>query len=554
MKKQHSKFGNFLIILSALSFLMVTIIAQSNSAMAQEVPSYWPYQGFLFDASGQPLNASVSLNVSVYEQSNSAVALWQGNVSPVEVRSGTFSVDLGEVGGAQLLQLINEGRARYIGVAVNDDLELTPRTRIGALPYATLASNAIQFNGRSVNEFVDQAALQTLSDRVDTIGETATAVEEAGTANQAVASNAQEAAEGAATAAANAQEAAEGAATAAANAQETANGAATAAANAQETANGAATTAASNSEDIITLQTDLETTNEDLAAVRTLAEAALTEAAIRALIESYNYLNQAAITNLVSNLINEGNYVTADEVTTIVNNIINNLNLATAASVDELNTTLSSQIDDVNQNLSTRIDTVETNLQNEVQSLRNEITTLRTELEATIDAAAQAAATNTATINTLQTTVNNLETTVNNFQGQAAEAFILGVSTNTTNGWVRAGDKQGIEAATEMCVLSYPNDPTAHYCSMDEVHKALSLGNYNNNINNVATWLFTTSQIAGDNNFCKNLLYPSGHLSATGKTLTIQLNQSVTDGGNGIGMFYTNSVGCGQSRKILCCR
>lgn len=151
-----------------LKKLLLTMIASIGlfvtSLQAQEVPSYWPYQGILFDVNGAPLEGSVNLTMKVYESVDALDALWEGTLNNVGVRNGTFSIDLGTVGGDQLKQAIEQVQAKYIGITVNEGIELSPRTRIGSMPYATLAGNALKLGGQSVDQFVTETELQTFGD------------------------------------------------------------------------------------------------------------------------------------------------------------------------------------------------------------------------------------------------------------------------------------------------------------------------------------------------------------------------------------------------------
>ena len=48
----------------------------------------------------------------------------------MSVRGGSFSVDLGQLGGDELRQLIEQTQAQYIGITVNNGVEMSPRTRM----------------------------------------------------------------------------------------------------------------------------------------------------------------------------------------------------------------------------------------------------------------------------------------------------------------------------------------------------------------------------------------------------------------------------------------
>ena len=99
-------------VVQMLKKILVTMIAITglfvSSVQAQDVPSYWPYQGILFDVNGAPLEGSVNLTIKVYETVDAVTAMWEGTLNDIGVRNGTFSVDLGTVGGDQLKQAIEQ--------------------------------------------------------------------------------------------------------------------------------------------------------------------------------------------------------------------------------------------------------------------------------------------------------------------------------------------------------------------------------------------------------------------------------------------------------------
>jgi len=457
-----------------------SLLTKESQVYAQNVPSYWPYQGLLFDVNGDPIDGRVNLSVKVYAAIDDVNALWIGSLSDASVRNGTFSIDLGTVGGEQLKGIIERGEAQFIGITVNDGIELTPRTRIGSLPYATLAGNAFMLNGQRVEQFVDQQAMDDLNDRINGVETTANGAQTAAEAAQNTANGVQTAAEAA-------QNTANGAQTAAEAAQNTANGAQTAAEAAQNTANGAQTAAEAAQNIANGAQTATEAAQNTANGAQAAAEAAQTTA---------NGAQTAA----------EAAQTTAD-------------GAQTAAEAAQ---------------------TTADGAQTAAEAAQNNVTELQNKVD------------------TLEDTVDELLTTVQTLQNQLAtvvaqnSAFILGVSNTTTNGWIRFNDQQGVRAAGEMCKSSFANEPTAHYCSLAEVQEALSVNNYDQSIDGVATWVYSTAT-PGDNSYCQSMLYFSGH-AAVGTSLVVNTTDSSVSGGNGIRLVYNSSDSCSNSRRILCCR
>lgn len=106
---------------------------------AAAVPQLVNYQGTLADNAGQPLHGTYSLTFRVYATSSTGVVLWTETQS-VTVTSGVFHVVLGSV--APLTPVVFSSAERWLGIAVNGGVELLPRTRITAVPWALRAAIA----------------------------------------------------------------------------------------------------------------------------------------------------------------------------------------------------------------------------------------------------------------------------------------------------------------------------------------------------------------------------------------------------------------------------
>ena len=115
------------------------------SVQAQAVPEMLPYNGFLADTNGVPVDGGISLTVRVYETSDAPNPIWQETLQNVPVDAGYFRVDLGLI--VPLVQDVQNGRTRYLGLSVNGDAEATPRQRIGAVPYALMAMDSAMLGG-----------------------------------------------------------------------------------------------------------------------------------------------------------------------------------------------------------------------------------------------------------------------------------------------------------------------------------------------------------------------------------------------------------------------
>lgn len=165
----------------------------------------------------------------------------------------------------------------------------------------------------------------------------------------------------------------------------------------------------------------------------------------------------------------------------------------------------------------------------------------------------------------LQSTIAALQqeiTALNNKIQNGPE--ILGRSFQFSNGRFNFNGQTGVAAANAMCLDSFPNQPGAHLCSVDEVQRAVASGHVpasTADINNTTTW--TVLHIPGSssddnnssgNNTCQGLLYNTGN-AGTGMTLTIHFNQTppgfAADTGDRVAV--RDNISCGTSYPVMCC-
>ncbi len=121
-----------------LSVITITCILGLSTILAAtagaEVPELINYQGRLTDALGSPLDTTVSMTFTIYDDSLEGEELWSETKLSVTVTDGLFNVTLGvdPPVGADLFMSPN----RYLGITVGDDAEIAPRTRLVSTAYA----------------------------------------------------------------------------------------------------------------------------------------------------------------------------------------------------------------------------------------------------------------------------------------------------------------------------------------------------------------------------------------------------------------------------------
>ena len=108
-------------------------------ALPPPVPAVISYQGLLTDSAGGAVTGSKSMIFSVYDEAGAIEPLWS-ETQVVDVSDGLFDVFLGDV--TPLPDTIFDGSLLYLGVKVDADDEMTPRQRMGSVPYAFMSGAA----------------------------------------------------------------------------------------------------------------------------------------------------------------------------------------------------------------------------------------------------------------------------------------------------------------------------------------------------------------------------------------------------------------------------
>jgi len=107
--------------------------------LTQTVPNVIDYQGSLTDTDGLPVEGTVSLTFGIYSSETDGTLLWSETQNPVAVTDGLFHVLLGSV--TPLPESLFDSPDRWIGLAVEGEDEMSPRTRLASVPFALVAAN-----------------------------------------------------------------------------------------------------------------------------------------------------------------------------------------------------------------------------------------------------------------------------------------------------------------------------------------------------------------------------------------------------------------------------
>lgn len=119
-----------------------TIVAVVLAAIAANaaVPPMINYQGQLTNDSGEPLDTTLAIVFTIYDDSTGGNPVWTESHDAVEAIDGLFNVLLGS--SVPFTDTVFAQTDRYLGIKVGDDSELQPRTRLVSVGYAYQALDA----------------------------------------------------------------------------------------------------------------------------------------------------------------------------------------------------------------------------------------------------------------------------------------------------------------------------------------------------------------------------------------------------------------------------
>lgn len=447
------------------SLLFVLSLLCAGPALAQ-APEVLPYQGYLTDAQGNPVDGNVQMTFRMYETSDSAQPSWTETWNNVPVDEGMFVVYLGQM--TPIVDGVLDTTTRYLGVEVGQDGEAQPRQRVGAVAYSIYARDAYYFRGYGPDYFVTDQELADAGfvseERVREI-----VVQEGGGGE---------------------------------------------------------------------IDLDGYVTEEELAAA--LAGLGDTYVTVED-IDARNYVDGDALAVAIEN------YIDGDELAVALENYIDGDALAAAIANFITEADLAAYLEN----------------NNFVQDA--DLDALRDRISANEDGIAANAARIDEVNDALNARIDDLEAQIAALAA-AGQPYVLGRSAETSRGRFSFGGLNGVKAANAMCAAAFPDDPTAHFCSTNEVQQAIAMGSYDANTratyDNVGTWTVSQASFSnarGTNSLfstCQNLMYNSAD-NSNGVRLTVDFDyQSAGNGGGVTGdiVKLEQDTGCNQNMPVLCCR
>jgi len=139
------------IFMKAMIYIFV-LINIPGFLFASDPANTFTFQGVLQDSDGVPISSTVNMVFSIYDNNDSI--LWT-ETKPVAIASGQFHILLGKSVSNPIAFTVNE-QARYIGVAVDGDPEMTPRQEVGGVLRAGVALSVTD-NAITASKIADNA-------------------------------------------------------------------------------------------------------------------------------------------------------------------------------------------------------------------------------------------------------------------------------------------------------------------------------------------------------------------------------------------------------------
>lgn len=148
------------------TFIIFALLIIFSSITFADIPTTISYQGALSDAIGDPVaDGMYSLTFTIYDDAFSGSILWVETQPTVQVTNGLFAVSLGAV--VPIDPVLFSLPDRWLGISVNSDPEISPRTKFQSGSYAfhsqTVAQDAI-----TTTEVLDSSLL--VSDLANEMG------------------------------------------------------------------------------------------------------------------------------------------------------------------------------------------------------------------------------------------------------------------------------------------------------------------------------------------------------------------------------------------------
>jgi hypothetical protein len=143
--------------------LVALLVSPSlSTSVVAAVPSFVNFSGQLANASGAPLHGTFSVEFKIYTSSTPFLpAIWSEIQLVTTDAQGRFHVLLGS--DSPLTDAEFTGAGRWLGITVESDPEISPRTRLVSVPYAFRLSTVDGATGGKISGSLATGANQAMS-------------------------------------------------------------------------------------------------------------------------------------------------------------------------------------------------------------------------------------------------------------------------------------------------------------------------------------------------------------------------------------------------------
>jgi hypothetical protein len=114
-----------------VSLLMSGIAPYANAS----IPNVMTYAGVLKDINGNALEGAYTLTVKLYETASGGVPVWLHTATGVSIDQGKFYLEFSPA--------VSFDKEYWLGFQVGGDSEMSPRQRLGAVPYALSSKSTV---------------------------------------------------------------------------------------------------------------------------------------------------------------------------------------------------------------------------------------------------------------------------------------------------------------------------------------------------------------------------------------------------------------------------
>lgn len=142
-------------------FLVIIFLLSISFISIAQVPQIINLQGYLTDASNNPLNGVHSIEFKIYDNVTGGTAIWSETQS-VTVTEGVFSVLLGTITPISYTSVF-DGDVKYLSIKVGSDPEMTPRKKLVSVGYSFRAYNADKVDGKDASSLVEKSEINSIS-------------------------------------------------------------------------------------------------------------------------------------------------------------------------------------------------------------------------------------------------------------------------------------------------------------------------------------------------------------------------------------------------------